>query len=157
MNAKRYWIIAIGILLIGVLIGQGFIKAEGAGGPATVMAGDVKDQAVGNNLAVLWTSADPDVAQNVCFMYTAAAKRNKWFDKVMLIVWGPSSKLLAENTQLQAEVKEMMRDGVDVKACIVCAKRYGVVEDLRKLGIEVKGMGRPLTRLLKSDWKMLTF
>ncbi len=157
MNEKRYWIIAIGILLIGVLIGQGFIKAEGAGEPATVMTGDVKGPAVGSKLAVLWTSSDADVAHNVCFMYTHAAKRKGWFDDVMLIIWGPSAKLLSEDKKLQEKVKEMMADGVDVKACIVCAKRYGVVEDLRKLGIEVKGMGRPLTRLLKSDWKMLTF
>ncbi len=157
MRAKAYWIITTAILLSGALAGQGFIKAEGAGVSAAVMAGNVKDRAVVNNLAVLWTSGEPEVAQNVCFMYTATAKRKKWFDKVVLIVWGPSAKLLAENAELQAEVKEMMRDGVDVKACIVCAKKYRVVDDLRKFGIEVKAMGRPLTRLLKSQWQILTF
>ena len=47
-----------------------------------------------NKLAVLWTSGDPDVADNVCFMYTHNAKKQKWFDEVTLIVWGPSAKLL---------------------------------------------------------------
>jgi len=94
---------------------------------------------VSRNLAVLWTSGEPEVAQNACFMYTVAAKRKKWFDRVVMIVWGPSARLLAENAELQAEVKGMMRDGVDVKACLVCAKKYDVVDDLHKLA---KATGR---------------
>jgi hypothetical protein len=91
-------------------------------------------------------------------MYAHEAKRHDWFSDIMLIVWGPSAKLAAEDKQVQEKLKEMIADGIAVKACIVCARNYGVVEDLQKLGIEVKGMGRPLTRILKSDdWEMLTF
>jgi hypothetical protein len=32
-----------------------------------------------------------------------------------------------------------------------------VADALRAMGIEVKGMGAPLSNLLKSDWKVLTF
>jgi hypothetical protein len=110
-----------------------------------------------NRLAVLWTSGDPDVAHRVCFMYTHAAKQSGWFDEIQLIVWGPSARLLAGDKDLQAKVKAMMDDGVDVKACVVCADSYGVSDQLRAMGIEVKGMGAPLTRLLKSDWEVLTF
>ena len=39
-----------------------------------------------NKLAVLWTSGDPEVAEKVCFMYTLNAKKQKWFDEVVLIV-----------------------------------------------------------------------
>ena len=49
-----------------------------------------------NKLAVLWTSGDPEVAEKVCFMYTNNAKKQGWFDEVVLIVWGTSSKLLCE-------------------------------------------------------------
>lgn len=108
-------------------------------------------------LAVLWTSADPDVARNVCFMYTRAAKRNQWFDDVRLIIWGPSAKLLSENAGLQQEIRAMKDDGVELQACVVCANRYGVADKLRQLGIEVKGMGKPLTDYLQSDWKVITF
>ena len=48
-------------------------------------------------LAVLWTSGDRVVAEKSCLMYTHAAKRNGWFDEVVLIVWGSSSRLLAED------------------------------------------------------------
>jgi hypothetical protein len=108
-------------------------------------------------LAVVWTSDDPNVANRVCLMYTHAARNQKWFDQVELVVWGPSAKLLSEDKELQQKVKAMMEDGVIVEACIACANAYGVSDDLRELGITVKGMGKPLTDFLKKDWKVLTF
>lgn len=111
-----------------------------------------------NNVAVVWTSGDPDVAEKMCFMYTHAAKANGWFDEVVLIVWGPSAKLLTENEMLRKKVKEMQEDGVEVKACIACADMYGVVEMLRSYDIEVEGMGVPLTNYLKAkDWCVMSF
>ena len=94
-------------------------------------------------LFVLWTSGDRDVALKVCLMYTHAAIKNEWFDQTRLVVWGPSAKLLSHDLELQQKVKAMQEDGVEVLACIVCANQYSVTEDLRKLGIEVKGMGAP--------------
>ncbi len=111
-----------------------------------------------DKLAVLWTSGDPFVAHKVCFMYTHNAKKAGWWGHVQLIIWGPSSKLLANDKELQAAVKAMMADGIVVKACKACADSYGVSDDLAALGIEVKYMGQPLTRILKSDqWQVLTF
>ena len=110
-----------------------------------------------NKLAVIWTSGDPDVAHRVCFMYTHAAKTAGWFDEVVLVVWGPSARLLAGDKDLQKKIKQMSADDVIVQACVVCADSYGVSENLRDLGIEVKGMGKPLTEMLKSDWKVITF
>lgn len=108
-------------------------------------------------LAVVWTSGDPEVAHRVCLMYTHAARKANWFDEVRLVVWGPSANLLAGDKDLQVKIKAMMADGVVVQACIVCADSYGVTESLRGLGIEVKGMGQPLTQMLKDGYKVLTF
>lgn len=110
-----------------------------------------------SRLAVVWSSGDPDVAHRVCLMYTHAAAKNRWFGEVRLIVWGPSARLLAADKDLQAKVKAMMEDGVKVQACIVCADSYGVSEALRRLGLEVKAMGQPLTEMLQSDYKVLAF
>lgn len=110
-----------------------------------------------SRIAVVWTSGDPEVAHRVCLMYTHAAAKGKWFDEVRLVVWGPSARLLAADKDLQAKVKEMAADGVEVQACIVCANSYGVTEALREQGLEAKAMGRPLTEMLQSDWKVLTF
>ncbi|WP_255434197.1 DsrE family protein [Carboxylicivirga sp. M1479] len=110
-----------------------------------------------DKLMVVWSSGDRDVALKVCFMYTNAAKRNDWFDVVHLIVWGPSAKLLTEDKELQEKLKMMQDNGVVVEACISCANMYGVADKLKKLDIDVKGMGTPLTERLKADWKQLNF
>jgi hypothetical protein len=110
-----------------------------------------------DKLVVLWTSDDPYVAERVAMMYTHAAKNNKWFSEVIFIIWGPSAKLAAENIVIQEKLKSMQKDGVIIEACIVCASSYGVVEELKTLNFDVKGMGKPLTDYLKSGAKVLTF
>lgn len=110
-----------------------------------------------NKLVVVWTSGDPYVAERVALMYTHAAKTAGWFKDVTLIIWGPSAKLAAENLKIQEKLKAMKKDGVVIEACIACANAYKVTDELKKLGFDVKGMGKPLTDYLKSDAKVLTF
>jgi hypothetical protein len=127
-------------------------------GPAIAPAGAAQGKDMDKTrLAVIWSSSDPEVAHRVCFMYTHNARKLGWFDEVTLIVWGPSSKLLSEDASLQEEVKAMAADGVTLVACLACADSYGVTDKLRALGIDVKYMGVPLTEMLQSDWKVLTF
>jgi len=128
--------------LLGVFMFLSFSQAAAAGD---------------DELVVLWTSGDPEVAEKVCFMYTHNAKIQDWFDMVTLVVWGPSSRLLAKTPGLQEKVRAMMEDGIKVEACVACANMYGVSQDLRDLGIDVKGMGVPLTEYLKSEARVLTF
>ncbi len=136
------------LIVITALIANSFVIAEQT---------EKSTKTSVDSLAVLWTSGDPDVAEKVCFMYTHAAKKYNWFSEVVLIVWGPSSRLLAGDKTLQEKIKSMSEDGIKLKACVVCADSYGVSEDLRNLGIEVIPMGKPLTGYLKSGWKVLTF
>jgi hypothetical protein len=110
-----------------------------------------------NQLTVIWSSGDPMVAHKVCFMYTHNAKRRGWFDKVILIVWGPSAELLTRDESLQEAVKAMIADGVVLEACKACSDSYGASEKLAELGIDVKYMGTPLTNYLKGGSKVLTF
>jgi hypothetical protein len=110
-----------------------------------------------SRLAVVWTSGDPQVAEKVCLMYTQNAKKYGWFDDVVLIVWGPSAKLLAENGNLQEYIKKIQEAGVRVEACLACADMYGVTDKLREMNIDVRYMGVPLTNYLKDGWKVLTF
>jgi hypothetical protein len=110
-----------------------------------------------SRLAVLWTSSDPEVAHQACFMYTDNAKKQKWFDEVTLIVWGPSARLLAGDKALQAKIKGMLDDGVIVQACQACTDSYNVTEQLRQMGIDVRYMGKPFTDLIKQGWHILTY
>jgi hypothetical protein len=146
MRTKVYGSLLAAALITGVLGHQVFVTA-----------GSPENPGAKTKLAVLWTSGDSEVAHKVCFMYTQAAKKAQWFDEVVLIVWGPSSRLLAGDKELQAAVKAMIASGVVVQACVACADMYGVADTLRQMGIEVKPMGRPLSDMLKTDWKVLTF
>lgn len=110
-----------------------------------------------DKLVVLWTSGDPYIAERVAFMYTHAAKTSGWFNEVTLIIWGPSAKLVAENLKIREKLSTMQNDGVVIEVCIVCANMYGIADDLKKLGYDVKAMGKPLTGYLKSGAKVLTF
>jgi len=51
----------------------------------------------------------------------------------------------------------MQKDGVVLEACIACSNMLGVTEELKELGIDVKGMGTALTEYLKKDYKVLTY
>lgn len=110
-----------------------------------------------NKLVVVWSSDDPMVAKRVALMYPHAAIKNKWFDEVTLVIWGPSAKLISEDRELQKKISQMKNDGVEIKACIACATEYGVTELLIKLDYEVIPMGVPLTEYLKNGYKVLTF
>lgn len=46
---------------------------------------------------------------------------------------------------------------VELQACKACADMYGVSDKLVSSGVDVKYMGKPLTEMLKTDWKTLTF
>ena len=129
---------------------------------AVIVAGAVQgappnQEARPSRLAVIWSSGDPEVAHSVCFMYTHNAKKRGWFDEVVLIVWGPSDELLVKDKSLQEKIRAMAADGVKLLACKACADSYGVSGQLEKLGVEVKYMGMPLTEMLQSGWKVLTF
>jgi hypothetical protein len=111
-----------------------------------------------DKLVVLWSSGDREVATKMAFMYTLNAKRRGWWKDVTLVVWGPSAKLLTEDSELQDRIEEMTEAGVGLLACKACSDSYGVSESLEKLGIEVKYMGEPLTQILKDDYqRVITF
>ena len=138
MLRTSMFIVFLSVLFIPVTLGQ-------------------ETKAESDTLVVVWTSGDIDVAEKMVFMYVNAAKGAKWFDEVVFIVWGPSAKLLSENENLQERLKKMQEIGIRTEACVACARMYGVDDDLRELGIDVKGMGVPLSDYLKKGYHILTF
>jgi hypothetical protein len=106
-----------------------------------------------DKLVVLWSSGDKEVATKMAFMYTLNAKRRGWWKDVTLIIWGPSAKLLTEDSELQDRIQDMRTVGVVLLACKACSDSYGVSEGLEKLGVEVKYMGEPFTQILKDTYQ----
>lgn len=148
------------------LIVRGFVlvllfAALGAG--VQVLAGNEEEQGMPKSnlnpqdkLVVLWTSGDPEVAKKMVFMYVTNAPRFDWWDDITLVVWGPSSKLLTEDQELQTALQPMIDSGVHLEACKGCSDMYGVSEQLEELGITVKYMGDVLTGYIKEGRHVLT-
>ena len=141
----------ISLSIAGLLYFANSLSAEG------LISGKANETNESSKLVVLWTSGDREVALKMVFMYAYNAKKNNWWDEIRFIVWGPSSKLLSEDTELQEYIRKMISEGVDVQACKACADSYGVTGKLEDLGIPVKYLGKPLTDLLKSGWISITF
>ena len=87
-----------------------------------------------DTLVVLWSSGDREVATKMVFMYTLNAKRRGWWNDATLIVWGPSAKLLAEDSELQEHIKEMRQAGVGLLACKHVQIATGFLKDWKSLG-----------------------
>jgi hypothetical protein len=137
-------IITIFIVFLVVLSGKSFGQQQPLAGPS-------------DTLVVLWSSGDAEVAEKACLMYTSAAKKFKWFNEVILVVWGPSEKLLAENAVLKGKVAALEKSGVIVQACIACSNMYGVTDTLKVCQVDVKGMGVPLTKYLKRGYRVVSY
>jgi hypothetical protein len=110
-----------------------------------------------NKLLIVWTSGDKGVAKNMVFMYAMNAKLEGWWDEVTLLVWGPSSYLLATDTELQEDMKSVQESGVRVVACKRCALNYQVEQELLDLGLEVFFSGEFLTDWIKSGDHYISF
>ena len=108
------------------------------------------------HLYVLWTNDNPITAEKMVFMYTINSLIHGWWEKVTLIIWGASAKLVSEDDNVQKMVKEALKAGVHITACKACADQLGVTKTLEKLNIEVKYWGIPLTEVLTNEEKLLT-
>jgi len=111
----------------------------------------------GESLCLIWNSADREVALNMVFMYGGNALPTGWWKRVRLIIWGPAQKTLVSDEALQAELYHLADAGVELLACQHCAENYGLVAALRALGVDVHYTGAPLTEMLQTGWKVLTF
>ncbi len=118
---------------------------------------EMKEEKAADHLLIVWTSGDPDVAHKMLFMYAFNAQKNGWWDQITLLVWGSSAKLSSEDEDIQASLKRMKEQGVELLACKGCADQYGVSSKLEELGIEVKYTGTYLTDFIKSGKKVISF
>ena len=109
-----------------------------------------------DHLYILWTNDDPITSEKMVFMYGVNSLLRGWWNKVTLIIWGAPTKLSAENTEIREKIREALNAGMHVTACKACADQLGVTETLEKMNVEVKYWGEPLTKILKSNERLLT-
>ncbi|MCH3915904.1 MAG: DsrE family protein [Spirochaetia bacterium] len=109
-----------------------------------------------NQLYILWTNADELTSEKMVMMYATNSLLEKWWDAVTVIIWGATTKLVAENTSIQTKIQVAQQAGVQFSACKACADQLGVADKLIGLGIEVIYWGEGLTTILKDGDKLLT-
>lgn len=146
------------LLLIAMLVTSSLLlcqtskKAESSAIKDSIQTPSINKQ----QQLILWTSGDREVALKMVFMYAYYCKKNSWMDNVRLLVWGPSGKLLVEDTVLQGRLKDLKQVGVELYACKACADLYGISDKLTQLGITVMYTGQMLAELQKSGWHVLS-
>ncbi len=106
---------------------------------------------------VVLASQDREVLLEVGFTYPFNAALNGWMEDVKIILFGPSERLVLNDAEVQARLKETLASGVHVMACKWCSDRMGISENLEALGIEVLYVGPVISERLKTGWASLTF
>jgi hypothetical protein len=107
-------------------------------------------------LLIVWTTEEVEVAKKMVLLYSSVILPRGYWDEAHLMIWGPSARVLAENSELQAMLKAVQASGVATSACVVCSDDYGVSGKLEALGVRTVHTGEFLTEALQSDWKVIT-
>lgn len=110
-----------------------------------------------NKLLIIWSTEEKEVAKKMVLLYSSVILPRSYWDEAILMVWGPSARLLSQDKELQDKIQEIAQTGVKVQACVVCTDDYDVSEELENIGIELTHTGEMLTQALQSDWKVITF
>jgi hypothetical protein len=150
----KHKLLTIAVLVFYTLVTSGNLKAQNINSLQDTDTLKIPDS---DKLVIVWTSGDREVALKMVFMYTYNAKKYKWWEDLRLLVWGPSSKLLSEDNELQEYIKKIIESGVVVEACKGCSDMYGVSEKLKELGVNVYYTGKVLTEYIKEGRNILTF
>lgn len=103
------------------------------------------------NLLIVLSSGDREVALKFPLLYGNVVLERGYWKTAHLMLWGPSIKLIADDTTLQEKIKQMQTSGVEMSACIVCVEEYECVEALEALNIQINHTGELLTKALKDE------
>ena len=110
-----------------------------------------------STLNILWTTDSADTAMLFINQYADGAMSYEWWDKVRIILWGGSVRLVQSNSFIQVNIMRLVHKGVEVVASKKCADSVGATQLLESLEVEVKYMGKELTDILKdTEQKLIT-
>ena len=108
-------------------------------------------------LLIVWKTNNEIDIHNFVVPYAYNAKRHEWFDKVQVLIWGASQEVVASTPLIQQRVLNLIKNGIEVYACKMCASNLNVVEQLEALGVNVRFTGDFLSEQLKDpDVEVLT-
>ncbi len=150
----RILVVVGGIAVLAILLGVLYrtVKTENLNEQHAIMQNTLGPEKVAKDdeLVVVWTSGDPEVALNMVLMYTYNAKKQGWWQDVTLIIWGPSQKLAVRNEEIRDLLKTMREVGIRIEVCKACSDRYAISDELMACSFDVKYMGEPLSDYIRN-------
>lgn len=110
------------------------------------------------NLLIVISTDNLDSILKFPLLYGGVSLPRGYWKRVHIMFWGASILVVKNETVLREKVTELMNDGVEFSACIVCVEEYEAIDSLESLGIVCNHTGELLTTALKNDetWAMLT-
>jgi hypothetical protein len=103
------------------------------------------------NLLIVWTNGDIEVANKFPLLYSSVILDRGYWKTAHLMLWGPSIKLAKDNIQIQEQLIKIQKTGVKMSACVVCVEDYDATSILNELNIEITHTGELLTTALKDE------
>ena len=122
-----------------------------------IMSFENINEVTDRHLHIIWTSGDPVTAEDMVMMYAKTSMLNGWWDKVTVVIWGASQKLVFENEAVRTEMEFARDAGVEFSACISCSNNLQLTEALQNERIEVIRWGAKLSQLIQNGKHVLTF
>ena len=89
-------------------------------------------------------------------MYASRTLSEGWMDKVKVIFFGPSERLLVEDEYIAKSAKEICAVEKSI-ACKFISDRDGISEKIEDLGLEVDYVGTIISDLIKDGYVPMVF
>jgi hypothetical protein len=111
------------------------------------------------NVVIVIQSGDPDLVF-YALLFAHRAIKHQWMDNVKIVFWGPAEKTLAglpqdsEQVKLIKDIQAMGGKSARIWACKACSDKYGVTEQMEKLGFEVFLVGNATSYLIKLGYRI---
>ncbi|MEX1376118.1 MAG: hypothetical protein AB1Z23_01475 [Eubacteriales bacterium] len=102
-----------------------------------------------STINILWTTDSADTAMLFINEYALGSLSYQWWDKVRVILWGGSVRLIMNNNYIQVYIMQMVHKGVEVIASKNCADAVGATELLESLEVQVMYFGKELTEIIQ--------
>jgi len=103
-----------------------------------------------SKIVVIIASGHRDVVQTA-IMYAKNTLKYHWLDDVKTIFFGPSEALVAKDSELAKDVKELCMAGEGI-ACKFISDNEGSSKALSKLGLKIEYVGAIIADLIKDGY-----
>jgi hypothetical protein len=103
-----------------------------------------------SKVVVIIASGEKGVVQTA-LMYAKNTMKYGWLDDVKTILFGPSEKLVAQDSELATQVQELCTAG-DGIACKFISDHEGTSDALSKLGLQIEYVGTIIANLIKDGY-----